>query len=70
MPRAAACADTPVVVQFREALSPEQQVWLRKTRIRVRRVAFRQDDQASAELLHDASMLVSLRGHMALLQEL
>ena len=53
-------ADIPVVVEFRTPMSPEQQQWLRTTRVRVRRVAFDVNDTASAALLHDQSTLVGL----------
>ena len=51
-------ADAPVVVEFRAPMSPEQQQWLRKTHLHMRRVAFHIDDAASAALLHDTTTLV------------
>jgi len=54
-------ADAPVVVEFRAPTSPEQRMWLRSTRVRVRRVAFHVDDQTSAVLLHDPTFMVGTR---------
>jgi len=47
-----------VVVEFCAPMSPEQQQWLRTTRMRVRRVAFHAGDAASASLLRDQFTLV------------
>ncbi len=51
-------ADVPVVVDFHAPTSPEQRMWLRSTRVRVRRVAFHVDDKTSAVLLHDPTFMV------------
>ena len=54
----ALCADMPVVIEFSAPTSPEQQLWLFKTHVRVRRVAFDVNDKASVALLVDPLMLV------------
>lgn len=51
-------ADVPVVVEFRVPASLEQRMWLRSTRVRVRRVAFHVGDKTSAILLHDPTYMV------------
>ena len=54
-------ADVPVVVEFQVPASLKQRMWLRSTRVRVRRVAFHVDDKTSAILLHDPTYMVGSR---------
>lgn len=56
----AAHADTPVVVAFRKPLGLTGRIWLYRTRVRVRRITFHRDDEASATVLHDEEALVSI----------
>ncbi len=46
------------MVDFKAPTTSDQQHWLRRTRVRLRRVAFHLNDAASVTLLHDSSMLV------------
>ena len=48
---AASRAGTPVVVEFGEPLTLQQQLWLRTTRAFIRRVAFHVNDSAPCTLL-------------------